>query len=400
MRVLIVHDYGTLNGGAELMSMTLRDGLRERGHDAKWFTSSAKPLPLPVVSDHQCWGSTGVAHHVTQALNPLAPGPLRRTLREFRPDVVHCRMFMTQLSPLILPLFRDIPSVLHVVNHNYICPINTKRLPDGSPCHDPPGRACMKNGCLGPMGLARTLVQYRLWDRWRGVFDRIITNSHWTRQRLEAEGVEVSGVIHNGVPVRDARPPLSDPPTVGYAGRLIQKKGVDLLVRAMRPVVDRHPDARLVVCGDGPEMQPLQALAAELGVAGSIDWKGHLSRADMEAALSACWVQVAPSRWEEPFGLVGAEAGMRGTAAIVSDSGGLAEIIERGVTGYTFPNNDPAALADRLLAVLGDRDHAEALGAAGRDRVMQHFTEAVVVERFIDLYREMLGEAAKPQAVA
>ena len=91
---------------------------------------------------------------------------------------------------------------------------------------------------------------------------------------------------------------------------------------------------------------------------------------------------------------------MRGTAAIVSDSGGLAEIIDRGVTGYTFPNNDPAALADRLLTVLGDRGHAEALGAAGRERVMEHFTEAAVVGKFIHLYEEMVGERRGREASA
>ncbi len=57
MKVLIVHDYGTLHGGAEHMAATLRDGLRARGHDARLFASTAQPLPLDNIADYTCRGS-------------------------------------------------------------------------------------------------------------------------------------------------------------------------------------------------------------------------------------------------------------------------------------------------------------------------------------------------------
>ena len=57
MRVLLLHDFGTLNGGAEVMVVNLRDTLRARGHQALLFTSTARPLPLPIVADATCFGS-------------------------------------------------------------------------------------------------------------------------------------------------------------------------------------------------------------------------------------------------------------------------------------------------------------------------------------------------------
>ena len=399
MRVLIVNDCGTLSGGAEHVSHALREGLRGRGHRAEWFSSTARPLPLPLVSDHVCFGDTGILGRAAQAFNPHAALRLQAVMRRFRPDIVHVRMFLTQLSPSILPLLRQVPAVLQCVNYDAICPLNTKTLPDGTPCRYNPGLACHR--CGGPLTAMRAQLQHSLWRRWMGVFDSIVANSEWTARRLREHSVPVSEVIHNGVPEGPARPPLSRPPIAAFAGRLAAKKGVDALLRAWAPVQRELPSARLLIAGDGPERAALETLADRLGVSAGVSFLGHLPRREMEAALASAWVQVAPSLWEEPFGLVGAEASMRGTAAIVSKRGGLAEIVEEGVSGLTVDPADTGALAERLLRVLGDREFAERLGAAGRRRALAHFTETRVIDRFEGLYTSLLaaGVAAERGAV-
>jgi len=285
MRVLLVHDYGTLNGGAEVMIVALRDALRRRGHETILFTSTARPLPLPLVSDEHCYGTVSTLRRVLQAANPHAAARLRAVLRQFRPDVVHVKMFLTQLSPLILPPLRPFPALLHVVNYNLVCPINTKTLPDGTPCRHRAGIACRAAGCLSWPGVARTLVQRRLTTL--DVFDRVIANSDWVARRLRAEGIAVDESIPNGVAVRPQRPPLDTTPSVGFAGRLVRKKGVDVLLRAMALLRERVPGVRLVVVGDGPERVALEGLAAELGMREAVDFLGHLAQDAMERALAA-----------------------------------------------------------------------------------------------------------------
>jgi glycosyltransferase involved in cell wall biosynthesis len=392
MRILILHDYGTLNGGAEHMSVTLRQGLRARGHDARLFTSTARPLPLEIVSDYTCYGTTGPGRRVLQALNPWAARRLPQVLERFRPDVVHVRMFHTQLSPLILPALSDYPTLLHVVNYNLICPLNTKTLPDGSPCHRRAGAACYETGCLPLLGVARTLVQDTLTQRWLDVFDRVVANSAWTQGRLQAEGIDVHDVVWNGVPVSEARPPLHDPPTVSFVGRLISKKGVDVLLRAMRQVVATLPEARLLVLGDGPEQYTLEHLAAALGLEASVDFLGHRPREEMEQLVAGAWVQAVPSVWEEPFGLVTAEALMRGTAVVTSNTGGTSEQVRAGETGLVVPSGDASALAEALLQILQDRSRAERMGHAGRQFALANLTEDHVVENFLALYHRLLHE--------
>jgi len=389
MRVLIVHDYGTLSGGAEVMAWTQREGLSARGHEALLFTSTARPLPLPVLSDATCFGTVSPLRRVLQVINPHAPWRLRRVLRTFRPDVVHVKMFLTQLSPLILPLLRSIPSLLHVINYNLVCPINTKTLPSGAPCRDRAGAVCHAMGCMSWPGVARAAVQRHLTDL--TVFDRVVANSRWVAERLRAEGVRVDGWVHNGVPIRAQRLPLGDRPVVGFAGRLVSKKGVDVLLRAMAVLLRRLPAARLLIAGDGPERVRLEGLAHDLDIRDAVDFLGHLDRAALEQALACAWVQAVPSRWEEPFGLVAAEALMRGTAVVASRAGGLAEGVAEGETGYLVPAGDTLALAQALERVLLNRGLAERLGAAGRRWALAELTEERYMERMLTIYQELAG---------
>jgi glycosyltransferase involved in cell wall biosynthesis len=395
LKVLIVHDYGTLHGGAEQMSITLRNGLRARGHDARLFASTAQPLPLPNVADHTCYGTMTSARRVLQVVNPSAAMRLRALLREYRPDVLHVRMFLTQLSPLILPLLRQVPSLLHVVNYDLICPLNTKLLPDGSACHERAGMSCYRNGCLPPLGVARTMSQRLMWRWWSDAFDLIVTNSQWVRRRLAEEGIAVDETVWNGVPVRPQRPPLGSIPIVAFAGRFVAKKGVDVLLRAMAQVVAHIPDAMLLLAGDGPERPDIEAAIAAYRLTPHVRVLGYLPKSELEHQFSHAWVQAVPSLWEEPFGLVTAEAMMRGTATVASDTGGTSELVQNGISGFTIPPGDIEGLAQALICLLSNRQLAEKMGQAGRRRALAEFSEDRAVVRFEQLYAQLLSRPTK-----
>jgi len=151
-------------------------------------------------------------------------------------------------------------------------------------------------------------------------------------------------------------------------------------------------DAHLCNRGDGPERVPLRRLIADLGLSTQVSMAGHLPRQELEPYLAKAWVQVMPSRWAEPFGLVAAEAMMRGTAVIVSDSGGLAELVQDGDTGFLVPPGDSEALATRLLQVLHSRDVAEHIGQAGRTMALACLSERTVVDRFVEVYQQLIEQ--------
>ena len=388
MRILLVSDYGTLVGGAEAGLLTLRDGLRERGHDARVFSSSARPGGARF-ADYECLGTTSSLRTLLQTANPWAAAALRRVLREFRPDVVHVTMFLTQLSPLIQPLLRDVPSLYHVVWYRPVCPLGTKLLPDGRACEEPAGRVCWRNDCLPTRDWAPLMVQMRLWRRWRDCFDIIVANSEATMRQLIQAGIEPVEVVLNGIPIRPAGAPLVDPPTVAFAGRLVPEKGVDVLLRAFAAAAAELPAARLVIAGDGGERARLEALATSLDLGERVSFVGYLPPGELEHLLERAWVQAVPSLWAEPFGIVAIEALMRGRAVVASGAGGPAEIVRPGETGLLVRSGDVQALAGALLTVLSDRALAETLGGRGREDALARFEENRYVTDFVRLYERL-----------
>jgi glycosyltransferase involved in cell wall biosynthesis len=389
MRILILNDVAATVGGAETFTLDLRDEFRKRGHEARVFASDA--LGEGDAADYTCFGTTGELRTLNRVANPRAWLALRAALAEFRPDVVHVRMFMTQLSPLVLPLLARIPSLYHAAWYETICPIGLRLLPDGSVCEFEAGRACRQHGCLSRRAWVALMTQRALWNRWRGVFRLFVANSAAVERRLRQYGIGPTRVIWNGVPRRPRRPPLSGPPVVAYAGRFSREKGVGVLVEAFARARDAVPDASLLLVGDGPERERLAARAAELGIGGSVRWAGHLGRDAMERELESAWVVATPSVLEEPFGLAAAEAMMRGTAVVASNHGGLAEIVRDGETGVLVAPSDAEDLASALAALLSDWARCEALGAAGHAWAWDRLSQERCADRFLEAYEEIRG---------
>ena len=223
MKILLVSDYATPVGGVEILMLALRDRLRERGHDARVFASSARPGVDENFADYECFGTTSRFRTLLQTINPWAFWRLRRILTEFKPDVIHVMMFLTQLSPLILPLLKKRPSRYHAQWYRAICPVGTKLLPNGDGCHVPAGLVCYRQRCLPLRDWFPLMLQLRLWRYWRGAFDLIVANSRAVQPCLEAEGVTPVEMIWNGVSPRPPRVSLSRLPTAVFTGRLVRE---------------------------------------------------------------------------------------------------------------------------------------------------------------------------------
>ena len=389
MKILLINDYGTLQGGAEIQMARLRQLLRDRGHDARLFTSSAGSGDLKNEADYLCYGTTSSFRPLLQTANPWAYTGLRKVMREFRPDIVHVKIFLTQLSPLILPLVKDVPSLYHVAWYRPVCPTGTKMLPDGSVCNVRAGIPCLQNACLPFRDWIPIMLQMKLLRRWLGSFGVILANSEYVREILSQNGIGGVEVLHYGLETKPEAHYLSETPTAAYAGRLVREKGVETLLRAFANITGSLPDARLIIAGDGPERGNLESLISELNLGSNVIIHGHLTAQDLDNTVGRAWVQVVPSLWSEPFGITAVEGMMRGTAVVVSDSGGLREIVEDGESGYRVPPGDVPALSEKLLLLLGDRDLCASLGRAARLRAESMFSEDVFIKKLLGIYESL-----------
>lgn len=396
MKVLLLSDYATLTGGAEIAVAGLRDGLRQRGHDARWLASSARPMGAASHADYECLGSLSQSRILLQTANPWAYWKLRQVLREFQPDVVDINLFLTQLSPLILPLLRNIPALYRAHWYRAVCPTGTKMLPGGTQCQSQAGSNCYHNGCLSRLDWMLLMVQLKLFKRWQSALQTVIPISQTVREELYRGRIKSQEPVKLGVPHLSSQPVWSLIPTIGFAGRLVPEKGVDVLIEAFARVRQTFPQVRLMLIGDGPERRHLEELTAALGLSGSVEFHGHQLQPATSQHLAQTWIQVVPSRWPEPLGLVAMEAMMEGRAVVASRCGGLMEIVIDGETGLLVPPGNPDALAAALVQLLAQPSLARHFGSQGRKKALQEFTEQVYIERSLQLYEQLTGLSPRP----
>jgi glycosyltransferase involved in cell wall biosynthesis len=284
---------------------------------------------------------------------------LTRLVRREKVDIVHLQLLRGEVIGTLAAAHTPEVSVVVVVHNT-------------DPYRDPgrsPVRAMLSRWALGR---ADSVVAVS-----RGVAE-FVTHV----QRVPAHRVTV---IPNGVDVPALSEHRSGYPVIGTAGRLDEQKGLDVLLTAMPKVVAQVPTARLRIAGTGPLDRSLRSSAARLGLGGTVEFAGFLE--DMEQFWSSIGVFVLPSRWEGmPFVLLDAMA--RGVPVVVTDVPGSGEIVRDGVDGLVVPRDDPTLLAGALVRVLQDQRLAERVGAAGRERVVGHYTTRVMADAYAALYRD------------
>jgi len=175
---------------------------------------------------------------------------------------------------------------------------------------------------------------------------------------------------------------------VGFAGRLVREKGVDLLLAAAAGV----PALAVLLLGDGPLRPALAQTAQRLGLDSRLYALGQLSSTDVPGWLNACDALVLPScatpGWREQFGRVLIEAMACGVPVVGSRSGEIPAVI--GEAGLLVPEGDAAALQEALQRLVADPELARSLASAGRCRVAQRFTQERIAEATIAFYRRLL----------
>ncbi len=222
--------------------------------------------------------------------------------------------------------------------------------------------------------------------------DEYVAVSRFVADRIARAGVPARRirVIENGIPLdRYTRAPgaaRTGPPRVAFAGQLIEEKGVQVLLEAARQLPGM---AEWVVAGAGRFREALEQLAARLGVPAR--FVGHVDSAELFRGAD---VVVVPSLWEEAFGLVAVEGMAAGAAVVVSDAGGLPEVV--GDAGVVVPRGDAGALAAALRDLLGAPARRAALGLAATRRAQARFSLGRMIDEHADAAERLLRSAETP----
>jgi glycosyltransferase involved in cell wall biosynthesis len=218
--------------------------------------------------------------------------------------------------------------------------------------------------------------------------DRVIATSVYSAERISTfYGVTPDKIFVVPEPIdlhpwRRAlaeAPVIDGPPRILCVAHLYPRKGIDTLLRAFAPLKER---AILRLAGVGPERARLGQLADDLGIAGRVDFLGHLPLPALIAQYRNASIFALPSA-QEGFGIVFLEAMASSLPVVAGRAGAVPEVVAEGVTALLVDPDDDAALTASLHTLLDDPTRREAMGAAGLRRV-QSFDAPIVAQRFLE----------------
>jgi glycosyltransferase involved in cell wall biosynthesis len=246
-------------------------------------------------------------------------------------------------------------------------------------------------------------------DRWntRVATHVIAISGECERFLLEREKAPPAKVhlVHNGIPPERftlQRPEVMERlrqrfglvghrPVIGTVARFIAWKGYRHIVDAARLVVAKHPQARFLFCGSGPQEQHVRAWVAEAGLNDHVVFTGWVERSEMASFFGLLDVYLHAARLE-PFGLVYAEAMMNAVPVVSTRTGAASDAIIDGVNGLLVEEPVASALANAVERMLGS--DKQAIGQAGKTTAMRMYTFDVMWNGTMAVYRKALGNTA------
>jgi len=332
------------------------------------------PMPLPAVK----WSSL----HRSTTIGPRTLFSLRNAVDAFRPDVLHVVCFgpngvyATALARLTgLPLIVSLQGET-VMDDSDI--FETSRVL----------RSALRRG-LRAAAAVTGCSAFTLADA-EGRFGLAPGRGLVLPNGVDLDEIHSGGADPVGDPPSGSHPPpepdhlVGERPYVLALGRVVPKKGFDLLLEAYAGIDQSSRTVDLVIGGTGAALDDLRARADTLGLGGSVHFVGRLSRDRVARYMAGAELFVMPSRLE-PFGIVILEGWRAGVAVVATNRGGPPEFVRDGVDGVLVDPFDTAAFTDALAGLLTDDTRRRAVAAAGRARVAE-FAWPVVAERYRALY--------------
>lgn len=303
---------------------------------------------------------------------------LYRVLRRERPEIVHTHTAKAGTLGRIAARLAGVPIVVHTF-HGHVL-----------------------SGYFGPIRSRLFTSIERLLARWS---DRIISVSEACRKDLLSLGIgdenktitiplglelshfpervpQMAGRLRErfAIPV--------DAPVVCHVARMVPIKRQDLLLRAIPGVWREMPDARFLLVGDGETRPVLQAQARALGLDGRLIWTGFIDQQEMIYADTDLLVLTSDN---EGLPVAVIEAMASGRPVVATRVGGVPELVEEGVTGYTVPPGDPDKLAQAILKALRDRDRLRRMSLAAQRRVLEKYSADRLIRDMDHLYQLLLS---------
>lgn len=400
MRILLVNKFHYLRGGSEKYYFELAQLLKSKGHTVGFFSMK-----------HEENITTGDAEYFVEEIDLNTGSKLKaldviysqenkrlmaKALEEFKPDIVHINNFQRQLSASIIDAIKEknIPIVMTAHDLNPICPASIM-LYNGEVCDDciTKGYAqCIKKKCVKGSTLKSTLgvMEKKYYDIHK-VFrkiDCIISPSEFNKNQLVNGKLKYNEIValHNFVNESERNDyVLGD--YAFYLGRLSKEKGILNLIEA----IDDIPDAKLLIAGDGPERERIEAYISEHKLDGRITLLGYQNQDSIHKYITNSRFVVIPSICNEncPYSVL--EAMEIGKPIVASRIGGIPELIADGENGYLYKADDINELKEKLTLLLDDDEKVNSFAQKSRELYESYYSPDSYYNELIKIYNKVMS---------
>ena len=237
---------------------------------------------------------------------------------------------------------------------------------------------------------------------------KVIVNSLYMKKEiikifnLPEDKVEI---INNGIDIKKfkkyaydinirRRYARDDEKIIFFVGRLVQEKGVSILVEAMPKIIREYTDVKFVIVGKGAQDSYLKDRVNSMGIWNKVYFTGYLGDDDLRLLYRCVDVAVYPSLYE-PFGIVALEAMLAGVSIVVSDVGGLGEIVQHNVDGKKFIVGNSNSLADCVLDILKDPNKSKKMVDKALQKVLEKFDWNKLEKEYRRVYTNVVEDTKK-----
>ena len=383
----ILHAYNTHRGvgGSDRTTSATIGVLRERGVEVEEFTRDSRTIPLNLGGKLQAFGSGLYGARSVREFDAV--------LRARRPDVVHVHELYPMISPWILRRCRaaGVPVVMTCNDFRLSCPVATHFI-RGETCYKCLGGReywCVLRNCRSSVPESVAYAMRNTSARAFGLFDsvhRFVVISDFMREfMVQRIGLEAGRVVVNYCAIGLPEHPVTDPSRgtyVGFAGRFVPEKGVEVMVEACRSL-----GLPMRFAGDAPTHPAIRATDNAVFV---------MTKTPQELAefYRGARLIVVPSTWTEAFGIVAAEALAHGVPVVASRLGGLTTTVADGEAGLLAQAGNAADFAEKIKRIWDDPALARRLGQGARAYVERQFAHPVHFARLMAVYEDAIASTA------
>lgn len=410
MKVLMVHKFYFIEGGAERYMFNLSGLLTSRGEQVIPFAMQhPRNVPTPYsryfVSQFDPDGVLGRLsvraglRSVGRVIYSMeARRKIERLIEDERPDIAHVHGVYHHLSPSVLFALKrySIPVVFTLHEYKILCPSYLFLNRHGQVCELCEGRKfwhpikerCLKGSLAASMLVSAEAYVHRILRTYHRTVDLFISPSRFLRDKMIQYGFPPEKVIWlpYTIPIHEYEPCYEADNYFTYVGRLSREKGIELLVEAMENV----EGAELYVCGTGRLEESLKRMVATRGMR-NVRFLGHLGGEQLRAVMRRSMFTVVPSIVYDNSPLAVYESFALGKPVAGARIGGIPELIDPGQDGVLFEPNNRADMVSAIRVLVADRQRLEAMGRRARAKAERWFAPEEHLRRIMAVYRQVSG---------